>query len=502
MTLLTQEKTPIYTALTNYNRQGVLPFHVPGHKQGRGFCVDKPFLNKEALKMDLTSVPETDNVFNPKGPILEAEQLAAELYGADRAFFLVNGTTSGIQTMIASVCSPGDKIIMPRNAHRSAIGGLVLSGAYPVYVLPEINKEFGISMGISEEALKKALNAHPDARAVFLINPNYYGTAPNLKALVDLAHSYDLAVLVDEAHGAHLSFDQRLPLSALEAGADLVASSMHKLGGSLTQSSILFLKGQRVLPQRVQSILNLLQTTSPSYLLLASLDLARYQLAKKGEKMVKTAVDLALYARQRIKKIKGFKVLEKEGEQEGFFTLDPTKITINVEGLGLSGYEAEKILRQDYKIQVELSDLYNILILISLGDKKYMIDRLIASLKDIADRRNIKNVVRYLPPLPAIPTLNVLPRDAFYAPTRDVSLEEAEGEISAEAVMAYPPGIPLVCPGEKITAEVIEYLCLLKRENAQLEGAADSEVNYLRVLKDADSIVLLNPTATNLEEIG
>lgn len=500
MAHLVQKRTPIYTALAEYNRQGILPFHVPGHKQGRGFCADKPFLNKEALKMDLTSVPETDNVFNPKGAILEAEQLASELYGADRAFFLVNGTTSGIQAMIASVCSPGDKIIMPRNAHRSAIGGLVLSGAYPIYVLPEINKEFGISMGVSEETLKKALETNPDARAVFLINPNYYGTTSNLKALVDLAHSYDLAVLVDEAHGAHLPFAERLPLSALQAGADLVASSMHKLGGSLTQSSILFLNRGRVSAQKVQSILNLIQTTSPSYLLLASLDLARYQLAEKGKEMVSSAVDLALYARRKIKKIKGLKLLEKEEDRSGFYALDPTKIVVNVAGLGLTGYEAERILRQEYKIQLELSDLYNVLFLISLGDKKYMLDRMVSALKDISDKRKVKNVVRYLPPPPAIPELNVLPRDAFYANACDVSLEEAEGKISAEAVMAYPPGIPLVCPGEVITSEIIEYISFLKQENAQLEGAADTETNYLRVLGDTSNIILWK-SAKNIQEV-
>jgi arginine decarboxylase len=481
--MLNQDKLPLYTALQNYTEEGTIPFHVPGHKQGKGNQEMEKLLGSKCLKLDLTCMEDLDNICHPVSVIKEAEALAAQLYGADHAYFLVNGTTCGIQAMIMSVCEPGDKIIIPRNAHKSAIGGIILSGAKPIYIEPEIDSFMGIAMGVKPETVAQALEKHPEAKAIFLINPTYYGIASELQTIVNLAHALGKPVLVDEAHGAHLKFDSRLPLSAMEAGADLAASSTHKLGGSLTQSSVLLQQGNLINPQKIKAVLNLTQTTSPSYLLLASLDIARKQLAEKGEELITKIYDLAQWARSEINRIEGLYVLGEEIlQQPGCFALDPTKIVVNVKALGLSGYEVEKILRKKHQIQVELSDLFNVLVIVSLGDNRESLGKFINALKEIAREQTVKNVVKYFIPLPALPELVISPRKAFYAETRLIPLEEAVGEISTEMIMAYPPGIPLICPGEKITQEIVDYVNILRKEKAELQGTEDPEVKEIKVL--------------------
>ena len=488
--MLDQSRTPIFTALKQYIDDGVLPFHVPGHKQGRALPEFKAYVGERVLAMDLTCVPGLDNICNPHDVIREAEALTAAAYGADYAAFLVNGTTSGIQAMILAVCQPGDKIIIPRNAHRSALGGLVLSGAQPVYIEAGINHDYGISMGITPEQVERALKEHPDAKAVFVISPNYYGTVPALREIAAVAHHYGVPVLVDEAHGAHLPFHPALPASAMAAGADLAAVSAHKLAGSMTQSSFLLLQGPRLDPRHVKAALNLSQTTSPSYILLASLDVARKQMALQGRELLQRTLEVAGWMRRQLAQVEGLSIMGDEvAALPGCMALDPTKITVNVQGLGLSGYEMEAILRREYRIQVELSDLYNVLLLVSIGDDWETGAQAVAAFKDIAAKRAHKNVVRFCPPLPAIPPMAVLPRAAFYSQVRSLELEDAEGEISAEAITAYPPGIPLICPGEIVTREVINYVNLLKKEKADLQGPEDPELEYIRVLKDTVSIV-------------
>ncbi|MBC7324434.1 MAG: aminotransferase class I/II-fold pyridoxal phosphate-dependent enzyme, partial [Moorella sp. (in: Bacteria)] len=422
--MLDQSRTPVFTAIKKYIEDGIIPFHVPGHKQGRALAEFKEYVGERVLAMDLTCMPGLDNICNPRDVIREAEELTAAAYGADYAFFLVNGTTSGIQAMILAVCRPGDKIIIPRNAHRSALGGLILSGAHPVYVEPEINHDFGISMGVTPEKVERALKEHPDARAVFVISPNYYGTLPPLREIVDVAHSYNVPVLVDEAHGAHLHFHPAMPLSAMDAGADLAAVSAHKLAGSLTQSSFLLLQGSRLDPKHVKAVLNLCQTTSPSYILLASLDVARKQMALRGRELVERTLEIAWWMRRELAQVEGLNIMGEEVTTlPGCVALDPTKITVNVQGLGLSGYEMESLLRREYRIQVELSDLYNTLLLVSIGDDRETAGPLVAAFKDIAGKHSLKNVVRFCPPLPAIPAMAVSPRQAFYSQTRSIELE-------------------------------------------------------------------------------
>lgn len=478
-----QNRTPLFDALRRYVEDGTISFHVPGHKGGNGIPELRDYIGKMVLSIDVNGMEDLDNICNPISVIRESQELAARAFGADQAYYLVNGTTSGVQAMIMTVCGPGDKIIIPRNAHKSAIGGLILSGAQPIYIQPEINYQSGMAMGITPERVKKAFKEHPDAKGILVLNPTYYGVFSDLKQIVEIAHSLGKPVLVDEAHGGPLSFHPELPVSAMEAGADMSAVSTHKLLGSMTQSSLLLVKEGLIDPKKVKGVLNLTQTTSASYVLLVSIELARKQMALKGKELLDEVLALAKWAREELNRVDGLYVFGEDIKgQPGCFDIDPTKIAINVRNLGISGYEAERLLRKKYRIQTELSDLFNTLALITIGDTRERVERLVYSMKEIADRCKIKNVLKYSMNLPAPPEMLVSPREAFYSEKKSVLLEEAEGEISAEMIMAYPPGIPLICPGERITREVIDYVKILKKEPCQLQGTEDPEINYIKVL--------------------
>ncbi|WP_039765107.1 MULTISPECIES: aminotransferase class I/II-fold pyridoxal phosphate-dependent enzyme [Caldicellulosiruptor] len=481
-----QSRTPLFDAVKRHIEKNIIPFHVPGHKYGRGLKEFTDFVGQNVMLMDLNGMEDLDNANNPIGVIYEAEKLFASAFGAQYAYFLVNGTTSGVQTMIMSACEPGDEIILPRNAHKSAFGGIILSGAIPVYVQPEVNEELGITMGVTIENVKKAILKHPHAKAVFVINPTYYGIASDLKSITRTAHKFGMAVLVDEAHGAHMGFHNDFPLTAMEVGADMSAVSTHKTGGSLTQSSVLLLRGHRIQPETVKQVLNLTMTTSSSYILMCSIDVARKQLAMYGEEMLEETLRLARMAREEINKIEGLYAFGKELiGTPGVYDFDETKLGINVRRLGITGYEAERILRDEYNIQIEMSDLYNILAIISLGDTQESVEKLIEALRDMAKKLGVKDVKTPTIVLHS-PQVIVSPRDAFYSSKKVVELDNAVGEISGEMVMAYPPGIPLILPGERITKDLVDYIKLLKEEDCQLQGTADPYVNTIRVLGTAD----------------
>ncbi|MDP4180012.1 MAG: aminotransferase class I/II-fold pyridoxal phosphate-dependent enzyme [Bacillota bacterium] len=479
---LDQNKTPLFDAVRKYVEDKVVQFHVPGHKQGRGIPEFCEFVGERVLQMDANGMEDLDFANNPTSVIYEAERLMANIFGAQNAYFLVNGTTAGVQAMIMSACEPGDKIILPRNAHKSTIGGIILSGAMPIYIQPEINEKIGIAMGITEESLKKAIKENPHAKAVFLINPTYYGIASDLKSVVRIAHRNNMAVLVDEAHGAHMSFHDDFPLTAMEVGADMSAASMHKTAGSMTQSSVLLLRSNVISPDRVKQVLNLTHTTSSSYVLMTSLDIARKQLAAKGSDLLEETLYLARLAREEINKIDGLYAFGKElVGAPGCNDFDETKLGINVAGIGLTGYQMEKKLRKEYNIQVEMSDLYNILAILTIGDRKEDLEILVNALKDIAQKQGAREY-RATTIVPNNPKLIVSPRDAFYSDKKVVALENSIGEISGEMVMAYPPGIPVICMGERISQEIIDYIKLLKEEKCALQGTADPYVNEIRVL--------------------
>jgi arginine/lysine/ornithine decarboxylase len=479
---LDQHATPIFAALKNHLSSDIIPFHVPGHKYGNGLKEFADFVGDNVLRMDLNSMEDLDNACNPTGVILEAQKLIARAFSADHAFLLINGASSGVQSMIMSTCNPGEEIIVPRNAHKSVVGGIILSGAIPIYIQPEINHSLGIAMGVSDANVEKSINEHPHAKAIFIINPTYYGVASNLKSIVSIAHEHQMSVLVDEAHGTHMYFHDDLPLTSMEAGADLSTISMHKTGGSMTQSAVMLLKGTKIDPKQVKQAINLTFTTSASYILMSSVDVARKQLATKGFKLMKEVLSLARFARSEINKIDGLYSpgLELVGTK-GCYDFDETKLTIHVAKLGLTGYEVEKILLSKYKIQIEFADLYNVFLILSIGDKKEYIDALIDAFKDLASNAKKTNHQKSYPLL-SNPKLIVSPRDAFYSSKKSVSLDESVGEICGEMIMAYPPGIPVVSLGEKITKDIIDYVKLLKDEKCQLQGTADPYVDHVMVL--------------------
>lgn len=477
-------ETPLFTAMKQYRERNVIPFDVPGHKHGRGISEMIDYFGEAMLELDVNSMIPLDNLANPVSVIKEAEALMADLYDADDAFFLINGTSSGIQAMVMAVCDPGEKIILPRNVHKSAINGLILSGAVPVYIHPEICTDLGISTNVAFEEIKKAIDENPDAKAVMVINPNYYGTAGNLEEIVSYAHSKKLVVLVDEAHGAHLPFSEELPPSAMQLGADMSAVSLHKTGGSLTQTSVLLTKGNLVNPKKVKTVLNLTQSTSASYLLMASLDIARKMLAIEGNEKIKNAIELSRYAREEINSIEGMYAFGKELiDKSGVFNFDETKLGVRVADIGMTGFTVYDILRDEYNIQVEFGDFNNILAIVSVGDNKENIDALIFALKDIAKKYGKSGIK--IQPIKQFTTHKAIvsPRTAFFSHKKRIKIVESENEISGESIMVYPPGIPIIAPGERITREIIDYIELLKTEDSLLTGCEDPNFEYIKVLE-------------------
>lgn len=488
-----QNKTPIFDALVKYVEDDITPFHMPGHKKGKGATKRlTDFLGKNFLAVDVTGVEGMDDLHEPQGIIREAQELAAQAFGADHSFFLINGTSSGIHSMILTACNPGDKIIIPRNAHRSIVSGVILAGAKPIYMQPEVDEDLGIAMGVTPETVEATLRENEDAKAVMIINPTYYGVTTDLTKIVEIVHKYDKLVLVDEAHGPHLYFHPNLPTTSLEAGADICAQGIHKIIGGMTQASMLHVKEGRVDLARLKAMMRLVQSTSTSYLLLTSLDTARMQMATEGKELLDRTLALAHQARERINQIPGLSCFGKEIlGTPGRYDLDPTKLTICVKDAGFTGQEVELILRYDYGIQVELADLYNILCIVSIGDRQEEIDKLIDALKDMIktkkpDPQNTEffQELKLHGKTPAIPKQIMTPRNALFASTMTVNLDDAEEYISAEVIASYPPGIPIICPGEEFSAEVIDYLKVLREAGIRIQGPQDATLETIKVVKE------------------
>lgn len=481
--IYTQQNAPIHEALLRHKAERVVHFDVPGHKGGRGNPELANFLGSECLKLDVNSMKPLDNLIHPISVIKAAEELAAEAFQADSAFFMVNGTTSAVQAMIMSTCKAGDKIIMPRNVHRSSINALVICGAIPVYINPGVNQRLGIPLGMSVDDIKEAIVQNPDAKAILVNNPTYYGICSNVKEIVSFAHANGIKVLVDEAHGAHFYFGEDLPISAMAAGADMAAVSMHKTGGSLTQSSFLVCKNT-VDPGYVRQIINLTQTTSGSYLLMTSLDLARKHLYLHGKEIVAKTIQLADYARDEINSLGGYYAFSKEQiNGDTIYDFDRTKLSINTLEVGLAGIEVYDKLQDEYDIQIEFGDLGNILAIVTAGDRAFEIERLVSALSEIK-RLESKEKVGMLNQEYIKPDVVLTPQSAFYSSKVSIALKESIGQISGEFVMCYPPGIPILAPGERITQEVIHYIAYAKEKGSSLTGPKDMKVDYLNVVKD------------------
>jgi lysine decarboxylase len=479
--LSAQKETPILDTLKFLSDQGNAPFYAPGHKQGCGISAKiEEILGKSMFKLDLPELPELDNLFSPQGVIEKAQVLAANVFGAEKTWFLINGSTCGIIASILAICHCGDKVILPRNCHQSAIAGLILSGAIPIFLAPEYDPKWDLALSITPEAVRRALEVHPDAKMIFMVYPTYQGVCGDVGAIASLAHQQEIPLVVDEAHGAHFAFHSSLPASALSLGADLTIQSTHKVLGALTQGAMLHFQGKRIDPESLTKALRLVESTSPNYLLLASLDAARQQMALDGERLMTKTIDLAEKARDKLKRIEGLSVLELDGVKPGFTDLDVTRLTVKVTELGLTGFEVDELLHENLGVTAELPMLSHLTFIISLGNCDSDIDRLISGFKQLPQSKEFS--LPNLSPFRTIPELILSPREAFFAPTRLVSVEDAIGCISGELICPYPPGIPLMMPGEMITEEAIAYLQRIYSFGGQITGLSDFNLKTLKVI--------------------
>ena len=498
-----QHKTPLKDALEEFKLRRVVPFDVPGHKRGRGSPELTKFLGSRIMELDVNSMKPLDNWTGPVSVIREAEQLAADMFGRGdssvHAFFMVGGTTAAVQAMVFAAAGRGDKIILPRNVHRSVINAMVLCGAVPVYVNPGVNERLGIPLAASASDIAAAVAANPDAVAVLVNNPTYYGVCTDIKAVAEITHGAGMLLLADEAHGTHFyvtGADEGLPTPAMAAGADMASVSMHKSGGSLTQSSILLARdgnpetGGKLSEGYVRQIIGLTGTTSASYILLVSLDIARMVLATRGREIFARVRELSNYGRAEINEIGDFYAFGSEitgGAARSLrpcaaFDFDVTKLSVNTTDIGLAGIEVYDLLRDEYDIQLEFGDIGNVLAYVSVGDRERDLERLVGALSEVR-RRHKKPKKDMLLREYIAPDVVLPPQEAFYANKQSLKLRDCIGRICGEFVMCYPPGIPILAPGELITAEIADYITYAKGKGCFVTGAQDSAIEHLLVVE-------------------
>ncbi|NDJ22219.1 aminotransferase class I/II-fold pyridoxal phosphate-dependent enzyme [Nostoc sp. B(2019)] len=490
--MLNQNQTPLLDALKANAARPHAPFYTPGHKQGKG--ISQPLadlLGKTVFRADLTELADLDNLFAPQGVIQESQQLAAEAFGASQTWFLVNGSTCGVEAAILATCGAGDKIILPRNVHSSAIAGLILSGAMPIFVNPEYDPVLDIAHSITPSAVQSALQQHPDAKAVLAVYPTYYGVCGDLSAIAHITHQYNIPLLVDEAHGAHFAFHPELPTPALACGADLTVQSIHKVLGALTQASMLHIQGNRIDSDRISKALQLVQSTSPSYLLLASLDAARQQMALYGNMLMSGTLQLAQEARTRISQVSGLStpLACREGvSSSGFIALDQTRLTVTVSNLGLTGFEADEILDEKLGITAEFSSIQHLTFIISLGNTHADIEQLVQGFTTLAKYHQTNLTLRTPICQNLVSTMgyswHFSPREAFFAVSETLPLAKTSDRICTETVCPYPPGIPVLMPGEIITKPVLDYLQQIQAMGGFISGCADPSLRTLKVMKE------------------
>ena len=536
---INQYRLPFVESLEQYKEQHMIPFHTPGHKIGVGAPALLTEWMGKALPYDLGVMYAIDDYHEPERELLEAQQLAAQAFGADHTWFSINGTSGAIQMMIMSAVKEGDSIIIPREAHCSVHNSLLLSGAKPIYMKGRFHPRWGIPVGVTAEEAIATMDAHPEAKAIVLVHPNYYGIGVDVKRIVEAAHERHMLVLVDEAHGPHLVPSLGMPVPALASGADLVAQSTHKLLGSLTQTSMLHGQGPRIDVDRIQRLQQILMSTSPNYIFLASLDMARHQWVTEGQSLMKGTLNLARTLRRALNEIPGIASPSVE-DIEGAFSLDETKIIIDAKNLGLTAQELERELRARH-IEVELMKAYHVLLLITIGDTDTSIQQVLEAVQGISDmyintlkgtaqgcraheqqhntglleqgnntsfdvihstKNTIENSIRdsvddvhvtddtnvdtsTMEALPT-PVVALSPRQAFYAEMETIPLEEALGRISGETITYYPPGIPCLGVGETITEEVLAYMKQKQRDGYVPNGARDRQLQTILVCKDGE----------------
>jgi lysine decarboxylase len=484
-----QSRTPLFDAIVNFIEEGTVPLMVPGHKMGEAIHPKwKDYVGERIFRMDLCDTQDLDDLSMPHGPIKEAQELAADAWGADRTFFLVNGTSSGIVASISTVASEGGKIIVPRNAHKSVVFGLIVSGAVPVYAEAELCREEGLVGGMDPARLARLCAEHPDARGVFGVSPTYYGVCSDMKSLIDTAHAAGMLFIADEAHGNHVYFHESLPTGAIALGADFTCQSIHKMSGSFTQSSMLHVNDPhgQVNIRRLRSNLQMMQNTSPNYLLMASLDLARSHIATQGRALLADVLEWSEQARRSLKEIPGVRVLGRELIGRAAITdYEPTRIVFSMRESGLTGYEVFERLRSEHAVEIEFGDYFNAVCVLGIGTKKEHLDRLVAAVRALAEsvRAENRKPLTWDEALPPMPPMALSPRAAHFAERRRIPWADARGKVSAEMIVPYPPGVPTICPGEIITDEVFEFLDQQSKSGRHLHGPENGKLETIDIVE-------------------
>ncbi|TLS35089.1 aminotransferase class I/II-fold pyridoxal phosphate-dependent enzyme [Pseudalkalibacillus caeni] len=462
-----QQRAPLFEALVNWSERNPISFHVPGHKNGDLFADlgDKHF--KDILKIDATELNGLDDLHDPREVIGEAQKLTAAYYGAENSYFLVGGSTAGNLAMILGTCKEGDHVLVQRNSHKSILNGLLLAGVKPYFLSPEIDPVAKVATGVADSTVKQALSVVPDAKAIILTNPNYYGMTVELENIVQYAHARNIPVLVDEAHGAHFRVSSSFPLSALEVGADVVVQSAHKTLPAMTMGSYLHVNSNLIVKSRIERYLRMLQSSSPSYPIMASLDLARYYLASLTEDKVKKILSSLFQFREEIKDIPGFRVIEPSGPVK---KIDPLKITIQCKDL--PGYQLQKLLEKE-NIYIEMADPLNVLLVLPLTDNSLQ-EGLLEKLKKITRQNQTSHqaVERYkdYPAGSTITELAASYRELSTCEKQVVPISAAKGKIAGQAIVPYPPGIPLVLEGERITGQHLKALQHILSSGGKVQG--------------------------------
>ncbi|MGD1907748.1 MAG: aminotransferase class I/II-fold pyridoxal phosphate-dependent enzyme [Leptolyngbyaceae cyanobacterium] len=492
--ILDQTQTPLLSALANAARSQHIALHTPGHKSGRGASpalID--LVGLAALKADLPEIPGLDNLFAPEGPIRTAQALAADAFGAEKTWFLANGSTSGIEAAILATCGPGDRVLIPRNVHQSVLSGLVLSGAVPIYLNPTYSADWDLALGVTSEAIEAALVAFPQIKAVVVVSPTYEGICSDIAAIAAVVHRYDAVLLVDEAHGPHLHFHPDLPEDAIAAGTDLAVQSTHKVLSAFTQAAMVHVQGKRINRDRLRRALAMTQSSSPNYLLLASLDAARQQMATGGKALLSQTLDWVMELRARHSTLTPIRTLEpddiavKGAANPKQFSLDLTRFTVDVAPLGITGFTADEYLHQ-LGVTVELPTLTHLTSIFTLGNTAADGEQLLAALRTLVEQAYTlesfchKRMARLKQPFPRLSQPPMTPREAFFAPQGTVPTSSAEDYLRPVALCPYPPGIPVVLPGEVITAEAISHLQAVHQAGGVITGIADRTLATLQVV--------------------
>jgi arginine/lysine/ornithine decarboxylase len=480
---LDQRRVPIVEAIHQYQGAGTISFAAPGHKHGAGFDPELQTL----LGDQIGAADVWLNTAEHSATLALAEELAAATWGADRSFFLTNGSSAGNHAFLLASLSPGDEVIVGRDLHQSLLTALILTGARPVYVPPRLHPELGVGLGVDPSAVAAALDAHPDAKLVAIVSPSYWGVASDVAGVSAAAHQREVPLYVDGAWGPHLGFHPSLPSAPLMSGADGSVTSPHKLLSGLSQAAVLHVRGSRVDAGRVATAVAMTRTTSPLLPILASLDACRRQMALDGESLLDRALTLAERARYQLRAAPGVVLVDASRLGLPQQYVDQTRLVIDVAGLGLTGFAVEHALRHRHAIAPEMSDLLSVICLITPWDSPTGVDRLVAALSTLAAERgmskpalsaSLRSVAAAI--TPGIQALT--PREAYFAPTRAVPLAEAVGAVVAEPVVPYPPGIPVLTPGEIVSPDKAAYLCAIVAEGMHVRGPADPTLRTVRIV--------------------